>query len=112
MFKINVPAYGIGILTEEVIANTNYNEDIDIDNAGPCFFTAYHGSTVPASKHLILKISVGEIERLVLFDHIIANYDRHRGNLLMNARVDSELIVIDHSHVFWQRREAFFNENS
>lgn len=105
MFKINIPAYGIGILTEEVIANTNYNEDIDIDNAGPCFFTVYHGSTVPASKHLIQKISVEAIERLVLFDHIIANYDRHRGNLLMNASEDSELIVIDHSHVFGRGAE-------
>ena len=105
MFKINIPVYGIGILTEEVIANTNYNEDIDSGNAGPCFFTVYHGSTVPASKHLIQKISVEEIERLVLFDHIIANYDRHRGNLLMNASEDSELIVIDHSHVFGRGSE-------
>lgn len=100
MFNINIPEYGICNLSKNVIINTNFNEDIDENNAGPCFFTVYHGNTVPISKRLISNLEDGEVEKLVLFDHIISNHDRHWGNLIITSSKHGELFVIDHSHIF------------
>lgn len=100
MLGINVPDYGICNLTEDVICGAPDIECLDNDNAGPCFFSVYHGDTVPITKRLVNSLKPGEIESLVLFDHIIANHDRHKGNLLIKTNMAKELFVIDHSHIF------------
>ena len=99
-FGINVPKFGIGILSEEVVCNTNQNEDINESNAGPCFFSEYHSKSVPFSKRLVPRDTEGLVERIVLFDNIIGNHDRHMGNLLIDSTSKRELYIIDHSHIF------------
>lgn len=100
MLEINVPDYGICNLSENVIFETPHIDCLDTDNAGPCFFSVYHGDTVPITKRLLSSLKPGEFESLVLFDHIIANHDRHKGNLLIKSNKAKELFIIDHSHIF------------
>lgn len=100
-FDLNIPPYGICNLSEDVIINTNMNEEIDKTNAGPCFFNEYYSQSVPVSKRFASTVKRGEVEKLVLFDHLICNHDRHKGNLLIsNKPNNNEMIVIDHSHIF------------
>lgn len=40
-----------------------------------------------------------EINKIILFDHLIYNDDRHDGNLLIGLKT-SNIYIIDHSHVF------------
>ena len=40
-----------------------------------------------------------ETERIILLDHILNNFDRHNGNLLMSI-ASGLLYVIDFSHIF------------
>ena len=96
---LTIPGYGCCYLSEEVIEATNYNEEIDNNNAGLCFFSILISNTVPANRHSLLKATNKETERLILFDHLINNEDRHIGNLLYEVSRDRKVYFIDCSHI-------------
>ncbi len=99
--KINltIPEYGICNLSENVINNTNFNEEIDIRNAGLAFYTKDYSSTVPPNRGVLSFVCNKETERIILFDHIVKNADRHEGNLLIELGKVARLYVIDNSHI-------------
>lgn len=94
-----IPEYGVCNLSEEVICTTNNNEDIDSRNAGTAFFTKDYSSTVPPSRQLLSFVKNKQVEKLILFDHVVNNCDRHIGNLLLDVRKEAILYVIDNSHI-------------
>lgn len=97
---LTIPEYGICDLTEKVIENTNYNEEIDIRNAGLAFYTKYYSKAIPAiSMGMLASVSNKETEKIILFDHLVNNNDRHNGNLLCDISKGATLYVIDNSHI-------------
>ena len=96
---LTIPRYGCCYLSEEVIEATNCNEEIDDNNAGLCFFSALKSNTVPANRRSLLNAVNKETERLILFDHLINNEDRHLGNLLYEVSRDKKVYFIDCSHI-------------
>jgi len=97
---LTIPEYGICNLTENVIDNTNYNEEIDIRNSGPAFYTKYYSKAIPAiSMGMLSSVSNKETEKIILFDHLVNNNDRHNGNLLCDISKGATLYVIDNSHI-------------
>lgn len=96
---LTIPEYGVCNLSEDVINTTNYNEDIDERNAGRAFFTKDYSSTVPPVRQMLSLVENKQTEKLILFDHIVNNCDRHSGNLLLDVSKDARLYVIDNSHI-------------
>ena len=62
----------------------NENEDIGNDNAGIAFYSVLMGNTVPANSGMLAEVVNPKSERMILFDFLINNRDRHNGNLLVN----------------------------
>ena len=97
---MTIPEYGICDLTEKVIENTNYNEEIDIRNAGLAFYTKYYSKAIPAiSMGILSTVGNKETEKIILFDHLVNHNDRHNGNLLCDISKGATLYVIDNSHI-------------
>lgn len=98
LIGLTVPEYGICNLLEEVILNSA-NEDLDESNAGLAFFSKEYPDTVPPIHTLLSRIQNKETEKIILFDHLVNNFDRHEGNLLVDMN-NMTLFVIDNSHIF------------
>lgn len=98
---LTIPEYGICNLTKKVIVNTNENDEIDERNAGLAFYTKYYSKTIPVKQQRLILDSVcnKETEKLILFDHIVNNNDRHVGNLLCDISKGATLYTIDNSHI-------------
>lgn len=99
MLGLTIPEYGVCNLSKEVIVNTNQNEDIDERNSGLAFYTKDHTKTVPPNHTILSLVKNKEVEKLMLFDHIVNNCDRHEGNLLIEITREAKLYVIDNSHI-------------
>lgn len=94
---ITVPDYGICELSIDSIRSINDLEEIDERNAGLCFYSVELNNTVPT----IIRghIKNRETEKIILLDHILNNFDRHDGNILMSV-ASGLLYIIDFSHIF------------
>ena len=99
LIELNIPKFGLCNLTREVIENTNQNEEIDIDNSGLSFFSMVIPNAVPVTSLLLSKVSNKETERLILFDHLINDEDRHIGNILCTVSSVTKIFFIDCSHI-------------
>lgn len=99
LLGVTVPEYGICNLSEEVIFNTNENEEISIQNAGLAFFTKDYSSSTPLVRSMLALAENKETEKIILFDHIVNNADRHDGNLILDIKKSVTLYVIDNSHI-------------
>ena len=86
-------------MSEAVIENTNDNEEIDKRNAGLAFYTKDYSSSVPPSRAMLALVENKETERLILFDHVVNNCDRHNGNLIIDLSKAAKLYIIDNSHI-------------
>ena len=97
---LTIPEYGLCYISEEVIKNTNYNEEINEDNAGIAFYSKYYSKAIPAiSLGIMSSVQNKEAEKIIIFDHLVNNNDRHNGNLLCDISKGSTLYVIDNSHI-------------
>lgn len=104
---VNNPEYGICNLSEEVIINSNCNEEIDLRNAGLAFYTKEYSSTIPPSMSMLSLVENKETEKIILFDHIVNNCDRHKGNLIIDISKMAKLYVIDNSHIITEGINSF-----
>jgi len=50
-----------------------------------------------------------DFHKLILFDHLVYNKDRNRGNLLVTSGKIIQMYIIDHTHVF--KNQAIWNKN-
>ena len=48
-----------------------------------------------------------ETEKIILFDHIVNNCDRHKGNLIIDISKMAKLYVIDNSHIITEGINSF-----
>ncbi|EGT3817429.1 TPA: hypothetical protein OXB05_002699 [Clostridioides difficile] len=83
----------------------NIIEDFSSNCYGIGFCSEYINNVTLISSHKMLKLASNQeylIPKLMLFDHIIYNNDRNKGNLLlrMGKTGNRELMMIDHSHTF------------
>jgi len=100
IIKLPIPDYGLCFMSKEVIMETNTNEEIDSNNSGISFYSVLMPNSVPANSGILSAVTNPCCERLILFDYLINNRDRHNGNLLVDLENDPRMICIDNSHVF------------
>lgn len=84
----------------EQLRTNEYAVEIKPEHYGLCFFSEYLPHNIPF-KHSFIKglANFDDFQKMILFDHIIYNKDRHEGNILIDLKSNS-FYVIDHSHVF------------
>lgn len=100
IMELTIPEYGICSLSEEVIENTNENEELDINNSGFCFYTKYYPKAIPVNSMAMLPlVSNKDTEKIILFDCLVNNHDRHTGNLFYDISKGLTLLAIDNSHI-------------
>ena len=107
---ITIPEYGICHMSSEVIENTNHNEEIDYRNVGYAFYTKAYPQAIPAYTSGILSfVRNCETEKILLYDHLVNNHDRHNGNLICDISNGAILIAIDNSHIITEEPRRVFD---
>ena len=97
VMDITIPEYGICNLSKEVIKNTNFN-------------TKIYPKTIPVfPSGMLSSVKNHETEKIILFDHLVNNNDRHDGNLLCDISSGATLIAIDNSHIITEEPQRAFN---
>ena len=74
---LTIPRYGICELTADIIDNIEFSEFIDCRNAGLSYFSEVISNSTPINRIGLNRATNKETERLILFDHLIKNEDRH-----------------------------------
>ena len=99
---VNVPEYGVCIMSDDVIEQASLEYDgLSADNSGTCFYTEYISQSIPITNGIIMSMSIEDFDvaKLILFDHIICNQDRHKGNMILDTE-KNRLYSIDHGTLF------------
>lgn len=78
--------------------------------SGTVFLSEWMDKVAPVPDHQVLSKITNKFDtiKVLIFDVLIGNNDRNGGNLLLNFKNNS-FVIIDHSHVFIY--EALWNEN-
>ena len=109
ILDLPIPEAGIAFLdekTENLCNETVYNEE----NYGFCFFSKRIDKATVVNQAIVPKIVNKEIiYRIILFDHLVYNKDRNKGNLLVTSGKKPTLYLIDHTHVF--KNECIWDNN-
>lgn len=102
--KLNLPT-----LSYEIV-ECNFNDVSGIDNLdtsirkenGKSFATSLNNQAniVQNHKFLLLANNSNDFLKIFIFDILIGNYDRNKGNLLYDNKL-KKIIMIDHTHVFF-----------
>lgn len=100
---LSIPEYGICYMSRQVILDTNFNEELDENNYGYGFFSKIYSKTVPPTRNFLSEVVNKETEKVILFDHVVNNCDRHKGNLLIQLNETCRLYFIDNSHIVIDR---------
>ena len=95
---ILMPNSSIAIIDDK----TDVGNFIDESNFGSCFCSQYIEKVGILNEVVMTLVDNKEIyEKIILFDHIIYNKDRNKGNLLVTTGKGQKLLyAIDHTHVF------------
>lgn len=99
---LDIPGFGICILSNDIIENSDADIYLTEDNAGLCFYSEFHSSSAPVTRGLMasMKPEISNLARLIIFDCIICNKDRHQGNLLIDYLGNAKILAIDHGTIF------------
>lgn len=108
-FGINVPDSGIAIINEKTLIGSN-EILIENDNLGHCFYsTRIDRANILNEKTMSFVENKEDLMKMILFDHIIYNKDRNKGNLIISQMKESiKVYIIDHTHVF--KNECIWNK--
>jgi hypothetical protein len=100
ILDLPIPEAGIAIIDRD----TEHLCDEDVfspENYGHCFFSTRINKATVINSAIIPQISNKEdFYKIILFDHLIYNKDRNKGNLLVTSDSTVRLYIIDHTHVF------------
>ncbi|HEY5561512.1 MAG TPA: HipA family kinase [Clostridiaceae bacterium] len=103
---LNVPPSGVCEIGSFTKVNESIYKDSEFsdENYGYGFFSTYLSDMTVVNSHKIIMFAQN-YKRLIpltmLFDHLIYNADRNKGNLLINiTKSNKELFIIDHTHTF------------
>ncbi len=106
---IPIPEAGIAIIDEKTVylcEETVLSED----NYGYCFYSQRIDKVAVINRAIIPRISnINDFYKIILFDHLVYNKDRNRGNLLVTSGKNIKLYAIDHTHVF--KNQAIWDKN-
>lgn len=96
---IPMPQSGIAYVDETTIDLGNSVPEVSY---GSCFYSEWISKATLPNRLTIAEVDDrGLFERIILFDHIIYNKDRNKGNLLITtSKGPKKLYAIDHTHVF------------
>lgn len=103
--KMTIPNGGICVIDdktkfdEELKLDLEY-EGTEIDGVGYYSFRIEKAVDFTPNSMLVKMIkNNSEINKLILFDYLIYNDDRHESNILLHL-AEAKMYIIDHSHVF------------
>lgn len=113
--ELNVPQSGICLLDNRCSLSDEMEHlkkdaifEITSDNYGVAFFSSYIPRSTPVLSPMVSRvINRKDFVRMIIFDHIIYNTDRHEGNILLSNSRPLVFYLIDHSHVF--KNQAIWN---
>lgn len=91
-----IPRSGVAVIDSD----TTSFSDLQDEDRGNCFYSEYIDKPnvlIPAVVSNV--VNKTDFEKIILFDHIVYNKDRNRGNLIID-RESGTLYAIDHTHVF------------
>lgn len=103
-----IPLSGIAVIDEY----TDFGAfKVNSSSFGNCFFSEYiDKSTIINNKIMRYVSNTDSYEKILLFDHLIYNKDRNKGNLLIYfGKGDKLLYIIDHTHVF--KNQTIWDQN-
>jgi len=84
MIELTIPNYGLCYLGKDVILCSETDGEIDETNAGISFFTELLPKAVP--RVVWNEVKGYETEKIILLDHILNNFDRHKGNIFFDLK--------------------------
>lgn len=70
------------------------------DVCGPAFYVEYVRNIRPFSRSAIHRYNHTQWAKMILFDHVVYNKDRHEGNILLTNDCSGNIFPIDYTHVF------------
>lgn len=107
--NLTIPNAKLGIIDYNTIISDSVNalEDFGSRCYGICFCSEYLDSSLNITSAKMIKETDNHnwlTPMLILFDHLVYNKDRNRGNLLIasskNTKFHRQLYIFDHSHTF------------
>lgn len=98
---LNLPIMDYALIN---VKKENYKKEMEEDIipiSGTAFGTIYNADllTILNAGMIAKTRNNNDAIKILIFDLLIGNYDRNKGNLMINS-VSKELIMIDHSHIF------------
>lgn len=100
---IKIPQFGVCRLSEEIIETLTPEWGLDASNAGLCFFSKLVTSSIPVTFGTLSIVDEPsfDLAKLIAFDHLICNRERHNGNMLIEMGKEQNcLYAIDHGTIF------------
>jgi len=98
--SIPIPVAGIAYIDEQTI-DESPQKIITPEKFGPCFYSKrINKAAILISSIIDYIINKEDINKIVLFDHLVYNKDRNKGNILIETGKTISMYAIDHSHVF------------
>lgn len=112
---LDIPGCGICELDEAHSVSEEFSQYLKCEdcsfsecNYGTCFYSSFVERIVPLTFGIVPYVTNKEnFYTMVLFDHLVYNKDRHRGNLLICTDKPVRYFAIDHSHIF--KHEAIWD---
>ncbi len=104
--NLSIPDSGVCMIDKNTVVDENINDMDEFTNEcyGLGFYSKYIERNTIISSSKMLKLANNYksiIPQIMLFDHIIYNKDRNKGNLIMTTnKAYKEIFLIDHSHTF------------
>lgn len=100
--ELPIPDFGTCIIDKNTFIDKSVN--LTAENHGLGFFTRRINRAMQISGPAqLIKIPNFKdlLPKIIIFDHLVYNKDRHKGNLLLSiSKSKKEIYLIDHSHVF------------
>ena len=98
--EMPIPDAGITIIDNKTDI-VNDEGIITVDNYGYGFYSKRIDKATIINRNIIPRITNKEdFYKIILFDHLVYNTDRNRGNILVTLGKNSKMYMIDHTHVF------------
>lgn len=95
-----MPDSGVAVIDENTADNTGCT--IKESSLGSCFFSRQIERAFTLNESVMPFVDNTDMfEKIIVFDHLVFNSDRNRGNLLLKSnKREKVLYAIDHTHVF------------
>lgn len=102
LLGLPIPEAGLCIIDKDTIMNSDFILDEE------CYGVGFYSTRVNKATRATITPNIinnfitnkSDILKIILFDHLIRNEDRHRSNFLLELSGTGKIIIIDHSHVF------------